>query len=165
MRPMKMSINRGSHLPILMKLFPITTGSILELGCGMYSTSYLHWACYGSKRRLLTCEHNHDYFKFLRECENDYHEIRYVDDWDSVDLSEPWSIAFVDHAPSGRREHEIRRLAHADYVVAHDTQNREVRKYGYHRIFGLFKYRHKFNEVMPNTSIFSNKHDVRNFKV
>ena len=160
-----MSIVRGGHLPVLMKLMTITSGPIAELGCGMYSTSYLHWQCYGTKRRLVTFEHNPDYFKFLKQCENDYHEIHCINDWDAVDLSEQWSIAFVDHAPAFRREHEIKRLVHSDYVVAHDTENSQTRKYGYPKIFKLFKYRWKFSEFKPHTSIFSNKFDVREFSI
>lgn len=160
-----MNINRGSHLPILMKLISITDGPILELGCGMYSTSYLHYACYGNKRKLVTYEHNPDYFGFLKKCENDYHEIHCIDNWDSIDLSRHWSIAFVDHAPAERREHEIRRLTHADYVVAHDTENSQARKYGYPKILKLFKYRYKMSDFKPHTTVFSNKYDVRGFSV
>lgn len=165
MRPMKMRLNRGSHLPVLMKLARITNGPILELGCGMYSTSYLHYECYRSKRRLVTYEHNPDYFDFLRKCENDYHKCYCINNWDSVDLSEPWDIAFVDHAPAERREHEIRKLTHAHYVVAHDTENSEMIKYGYHKIGGLFKWRWKFDEFKPYTTIYSNKHDVSDFNI
>ena len=165
MKPMKMNINRGSHLPILMKLVSITDGPIVELGCGMYSTSYLHYACYGTKRKLVTYEHNPDYFSFLRKCRSDYHEINCIDNWDSIDLSRPWSIAFVDHAPAERREHEIRSLAHADYVVAHDTENSRARKCGYPKIMKLFKYRYKFSDFKPHTTVFSNKYDVTGFSV
>ena len=160
MRPMKMKIDRGSHLPLLIKLMSITSGSVLELGCGMYSTSYLHWECFRTKRRLVTYEHNPDYFKFLKQCKGEYHEVNCINDWDSIDLSEPWSIAFVDHEPSERREHEIRKITHADYVVAHDTQNSDARKYGYHNILKLFKNRHKYNFILPHTTVFSNKFDV-----
>jgi predicted O-methyltransferase YrrM len=165
MRPMKMNILRGSHLPILMKSITMTSGSILELGCGMFSTTYLHWECYRSKRRLVTYESKPDYFKFLSECANDYHEVHCIDDWDSIDISEPWSIAFVDHAPPSHRYHEMRKLTHVDYVVAHDTENTQAKRYGYHKIMKLFKYRFKFNEVLPHTTVFSNKFDVRGFKL
>ena len=165
MRPMKLSIMRGDHLPVLMKLVSLTDGPILELGCGMYSTSYLHWECYRSKRRLVTYEHNPDYFKFLRQCETENHEVHCIDDWDSIDLSEQWSIAFVDHAPAYRRQHEIAKLTHADYVVAHDTENSQARKYGYHRILKLFKYRYKFDDFNPHTTVFSNRFDVRGFSI
>ena len=161
---MKMNINRGSHLPILIKLMEITSGPVLELGTGLYSTSFLHWACFRPKRRLVSYENNSDYFYWLKSCANDYHEVNCIDDWDAIDISEQWSIAFVDHSPAARREHEIKKLLHADYIVAHDTENSEARKYGYHRILKLFKYRFKLG-TRPATSIFSNKFDVRDFQL
>lgn len=165
MRPMKLNPNRGSHLPVLMKLFHITSfGPILELGSGIYSTAYLHWACYFTKRRLVTYENNPKYYNYALKYKSDYHEIHCIDDWDSIDISEPWSIAFVDHSPGERRGMEIKRLLHADYVVAHDTENSEAIKYGYHKILNLFKYRYKFNEVRPHTTIFSNRFNVMHLK-
>ena len=162
MRPMKMNINRGSHLPLLMKLMSITDGPVLEVGTGIYSTSYLHWECFRTKRKLVSYEGHPDYFHWLKACANDYHEVHFVENWDSIDLSGPWSIAFIDHAPAERREYEIKRLLHADYIVAHDTDNSQARKYGYHRILKLFKYRFKLG-TRPATSVFSNKFDVRGF--
>jgi len=165
MRPIKLNINRGSHLPVLMKLIHITTGPILELGAGIYSTPFLHWACYPTKRRLVTYENNPSYYEYARRCQNDYHAVNYITNWDDINISEPWSIAFIDHSPSERREIEIKRLLHADYIVAHDTENSQMVKYGYHKILNLFKYRYKFSEIRPHTTIFSNKYDVRYFSV
>src|SRR5512137_2346451 len=117
---MKSKPNRGSHLPVLMKLISITSGPVLELGCGMYSTTYLHWACYPTKRRLVTCESKSEWMDFARQFATDFHEIKFVPDWDLLDLKEPWSIAFVDSDPDEKRIDEIMKLTHAEYVVAHD---------------------------------------------
>lgn len=157
--------NRGSHLPVLIKLVSMTDGPILELGCGLYSTTFLHWACRGKKRKLVTYEHNPDFYDFAKEYENEYHEVHCIDDWDSIEISKPWSIAFVDHEPGLRRWQEVSRLVHADYVVCHDTNNAFNRKYGYFKIYGLFEYRWKYTGATPHTTIFSNKNDVRNFKL
>lgn len=163
---MRMHMYRGSHLPILMKLVSLTTGSILELGCGMYSTTYLHWACYPTKRRLVTYEQNPAYFPFAQLSIADFHEVHCIDNYGIIDLSEPWSIAFVDHDQTlNLRSNEIKRLIHADYVVAHDTERRVARKYGYTEIYDLFKYRWQYVDARPNTSVFSNKHDLRDFTV
>jgi hypothetical protein len=59
----------------------------------------------------------------------------------------------------------MKRLAHADYVVAHDTENNSNHRYHFSEIFRLYKYRWKYTDAYPYTSIFSNKHDVRNFKI
>jgi len=162
---MKSRPDRGSHLPVLMKLVKITSGPILELGCGMYSTPYLHWVCYPTKRKLVTCESKNEWIGYARQFETDFHTIIYVPDWDNLDLSGEWSVAFVDHAPDERRIEEIKRLIHADYVIAHDADNKRDYKYGYRKIKGLFKYRTTYADARPNTAIFSNKYDLTNFGV
>jgi len=156
---------RGSHLPVLMKLMSMTHGSVLELGCGIYSTIYLHWACYPTCRRLVTYENNPKYFDFLKQFENRYHKTYCIEDYGSADISEPWSIAFVDHAPDRQRVNEIKRLTQAEYVVAHDAENANNKKYKYPSIYSFFKYRWKFDERLPYTSIFSNHHDLSDFSI
>lgn len=162
---MKLRMNRGSHLPILMKLVQVTSGPILELGSGIYSTPFLHWHCFLTKRLLITYENNPQYIGYALQFKTDFHHVYFTSDWDLVYLNRPWSIAFVDHSPAERRAIEIRRLIHADYIVAHDTENSQASKYGYNSILKLFKYCYKFNEIRPNTTIFSNKHDVRHFSL
>jgi hypothetical protein len=163
---MRLKPNRGSHLPVLIKIVQMTTGPILELGCGIYSTTFLHWICFPTKRRLVTYENNKNYFDFLKSYEDSsFHEVNTipVNGWDSIDISEPWSIAFIDHSPDKRRGMEAKRLRHADYVVAHDTNNTHLKKQGYDKALGYFKYKWKFAEVYPNTSLWSNKHDISDF--
>lgn len=157
--------NRGSHLPVLMKIVNMTQGPILELGCGLYSTNPLHWACHSTKRRLVTYENNPDYFGFIKAYENDFHEVHCINDWSSIDISEPWSVAFVDHEPASRRAVEIKRLSHAEYVVAHDANNKDDRKYRYSTILKLYKYHLRYAGANPHTTIFSNKHDVRSIVI
>lgn len=162
----------GSHLPILTKLVNMTDGPILELGMGLFSTAYLHWVCFDSKRKLLTCENKPDYFELFdfkdkREEGNDYsyHQLVFVenDDWDKIDLSGHWSIVLVDHAPGTRRKDEIKRLANsADYIVVHDTNGRHDRHYKYSEVYPLFKYRYDYTKAYPYTSVLSNFKDLSN---
>ena len=152
-------------MPVLMKLVGVTSGPILELGCGMYSTTYLHWACYPSKRPITTCESKDDWIGFARQFETDFHKIIHVANWDLLDLSSPWSIAFVDHAPDERRIEEIMKLTHADYVVAHDAESRREHKYNYRRARPLFKYRTTYDGARPHTAVFSNKYDLTSFTI
>lgn len=164
--------NRGSHLPLLMKAVALTEGPILELGCGLYSTTPLHWACWVPKRKLVTYENNPAFFGFLKAYETDFHEVHCVDDWNEIDISAPWSVAFVDHEAGANREidgtkvrrwREVERLQHAEYVVAHDSEGRNDRKYGFSQIDHLFKYKFEYLHAFPHTTIWSNLHDVRDF--
>lgn len=163
MRRMKLYFFRGSHLPVLMKLVQSTSGPILELGCGVYSTIYLHWACYHTRRRLVTYENNPDYYYFANLGRTRFHEIHCVDKYDDIDVSEPWSIAFVDCSPEEKRNELVRKLTHADYVVLHDAERKNQNKYNYQRIYRLFKNRWRYEGASPHTMVMSNKHDLRGF--
>ena len=57
----KMTKDWSSHLPVLIKIMSITTGDVLEIGTGIYSTPFLHWACFGKKRNILSIENNDKY--------------------------------------------------------------------------------------------------------
>lgn len=153
---------RGTHLPILIKLLAMTEGVVLELGCGFYSTIFLHWACFPN-RKLITYESKPEWIQFAQQFENDYHKVQFVNHWNDVDLSIPCSIAFVDHeAGYGRvRADEAMRITNAEYIVCHDTENNVDHKYKFSRLNRLFKYRVKFTSAgTPYTSIYSN-HDLK----
>jgi len=160
-------IGGGSHLPLLIKLLEITEGPVLELGMGLFSTPFLHWACFEKKRRLLSCETKSRFNTFWifddkREKGNDYsyHSFQFIEDWNDLDLSEHWSVVLVDHAPGPRRKEEIRRLANnADYIVVHDTNGRNDWHYKYTEVYPLFKYRYD-SKFYPQTTILSNLKDL-----
>lgn len=160
---MRFGPKRGSHLPILMKAVESTTGSILELGCGLYSTTPLHWACYIPKRKLVTYENNSDYFDFLKSYETEWHEVHCIDDWDAIDISRPWSVAFIDHSPAERRGIELGRVTHAEYVICHDSEGRNDRQYKWSLSKHLYKYQFEYKGAYPHTSIYSNFHDVTDY--
>lgn len=160
-----LTAKRGSHMPVLSQFVPMTSGPILEMGCGGASTPFLHWLCYPTKRRLVTVESALEFATFLDGWTADFHETICTPDLDSVDLSQPWGVAFVDHAPPERRAIDIARLVHADYVIVHDSENSSEHKYHYSRAFRLFKYRYKYTAHIPYTSILSNKHDLSNVRL
>ncbi len=132
-----MFISTGSHIPILAFCVINFPGSILELGCGWYSTPLLH--CLAGDRRLLTLENEKEWFDQFKKFQSATHEIRLIDDWDKVNIEgEPWGIAFVDHHPGPRRIVEIERLKDvAKIIVIHDV---EAPGYHYEAIWGLFKF-------------------------
>jgi hypothetical protein len=155
---------RGSHLPVLFKMLSVTSGAVLELGGGMYSTPFLHWACFHDGRRLVTVEQDRRYERYLMQFSDPtFHQVIFVNSYDDFDLSESWSVAFADHSPCERRVVDIARLTHADYVVAHDADG-WTKGYDYPSIFPLFKYQWRYVKTRPSTIVFSNKFpfDARN---
>jgi hypothetical protein len=161
----RIQMGRGSYMPVLMKIVQETTGPIFELGCGYVSTPYLHWACFVTKRKLVSFENDPGWHNFASKFACDFHEVHFVEDWDKIDLSGECCIAFIDHGPSERRRIDVPRVSHAEYVVIHDTENSSQRKYGFGPAILKYKYRFKYGEVGPSTSVVSNVHDLSNFSV
>lgn len=157
---MKGTLRFGNHLPVLIRVVAITKGPIVELGGGYFSTPFLHWACFPTKRKLETYENKKKFYDMIKGFSCDFHKVVFVKDWDDIDLSKPWSIALIDHSPGLRRPTDIKRLFHADYIIAHDTENKSDKDYRYSTILKHFKYRWKYRDSMPHTSIFSNKYEV-----
>ena len=159
-------IGGGSHLPILMKVLDLTDGPVLELGTGLFSTPFLHWACFDKKRKLVSYENKKKFFDFwiyddAREIGNDYsyHQVKFVEnnDWDKVNvLEEHWSIVLIDHNPGPRRREEMKRVAkNADFVVVHDTDDKNNWYYKYAEYFPLYAYRWD-SKIYPRTTVLSN---------
>lgn len=152
----------GSHLPILMKVIGLSDGPVLELGMGMFSTPFLHWACFDKQRRLVSLEKDPECFYLNRHYRADFHELRLVEDWDKADLSGHWGVVLIDHERD-RRIHEARRLANsADYILMHDSEGRRDKNYKYTQIYPLFKYRYDYAKIIPFTVVLSNFKDLRN---
>ncbi|MBU0846436.1 hypothetical protein KKH23_04550 [Patescibacteria group bacterium] len=152
---------RGSHLPVLIRALKATTGPVVELGAGIYSTPILHALCEAEGRKLVTYENDPDFFEWASHYQSSFHDVRKVEIWADVDLAEVnWAVAFVDHAPDEKRWQEVVRLTHAEYVVCHDSNRGWRRKYNYEKAYPLFKYQKQYREKHPNTVILSNTHPV-----
>lgn len=168
------SIRYSTFLPVLMEVMERTTGDVLELGPGVFSTPVLHWLCKKMKRRLLTIENDEKWFNFCRRYYQSSHRqpIRhrfiFVKNWDDASdpINKEWDVVLVDHSPSKRRVVEIRKLAGlAKYIIIHDSDEQKERVYHYSTIYPLFKYRYDFKEVEPATTVLSNFIDLKDFTV
>lgn len=158
----------GSHIPVLLKCLSLTSGDVLELGTGIFSTPLLHWLCSPNRRRLFSYENDAKYLDLYDLCsyEDEYHQIILVDDWDKIDLAQPWDVAFIDHKPAERRRVDLLRLAnYAKYIIVHDSGWREEKHYHYKDIFPVFKYRYDYTAYRPNTTVLSNLVDLSDFSV
>lgn len=163
---MRKTIAWTTHLPILIKLVNETDGPILELGSGIFSTPYLHWACYADKRELVSYDNQSQFIDLMQQYRTDYHRIEAVEDYAYADIDRYWDIAFVDHDPAERRGIDAQRLLHfAKYVVVHDSDPKTQGIYGYDQAFAQAKYRWDFTETRPNTTVLSNYIDLKDFKL
>lgn len=166
---MNVSIRYSTHLPVLMEVMKRSSGDVLELGPGVFSTPVLHWLCQEKKRNLLTIESDLKWLRFCRKYyRTDYHKFAYIENWDQAKdlINKPWDVVLVDHSPSERRVKEIALLANlAKYIVIHDSDARKDSEYHYPSIYSLFKFRYDFTEVEPATTILSNFVDLKDFTI
>lgn len=152
-----------------MEVMNRSSGDVLELGTGVFSTPVLHWMCETKKRRLLTIENDKKWLRFCRQYyRTEYHKFLYVENWDQCKnaINKKWDVVLVDHSPSERRIIEIRQLANlAKYIVAHDSEPSKDKQYHYSTIYPLFKYRFNFDELDHNTVLLSNFIKLEDFSI
>lgn len=164
---MNVSIRYSTFLPMLLTVMERTTGDVLELGAGVFSTPVLHWLCEKQKRRLLTIESDPLWHRFTSKyLRTQYHKFIHVANWDDAKrfINKEWDVALIDHSPSGRRVTEIRVLANlAKYLVVHDSEPWKEREYHYSQIYPLFKYRFNFDLADHQTAVLSNFFPVDDF--
>ena len=62
------------------------------------------------------------YYTSSREEEGFEKKIRFVKDWDKVDVNKDWSVVLIDHGQFRRTKDAIRVKDNAEYVLLHDTE-------------------------------------------
>jgi len=151
----------GSHLPMLLRAWDLSTGEVLELCTGRYSTTVLNWLAAMSGRHVTSYETDPAYYEWSTRMNNTYHSIQLLKSWDEADLERPWGVVLVDHAPGDRRWKEVLRLVDwADYIVLHDSKDRRC---GYGRVYPRFKWIYHYKKLNPWTTVVSNKVSLENF--
>ena len=157
---MNVSIRYSTHIPMLLEVMEKTTGDVLELGPGVFSTPILHWLCEKDKRNLVTIENDYSWSKFCKQYyQTDFHKFYRVKTWDKADslINKKWDVVLVDHSPSARRVEEIKKLANlAKYIVVHDANEWHENIYHLSTIYPLFKYKFIFKEAEPHVAVLSN---------
>jgi hypothetical protein len=155
---LKFGKETATHLPILIKLVNMTDGPILELGTGIFSTPYLHFACFEKKRKLVSFEEKSTYFEMAKQYICDYHKI--CTNWDDIG-NEHWSVVLVDQYPASRKDTAKKLANSADYIILHDSDDEYEESYKYSEIYPLFKYRYDFDKLSPRTTVLSNFKDLK----
>ena len=115
----------SSFMPALMACLENTTGDVLEIGVGHYSTSALHDYCAGQKRTLVSAEEDEEWgMQFSHRYIAVDHLFNLGDYDDMIPLlvqMGPWSVVFLDHSPGPRRAADMMPfLDCAEFIVVHD---------------------------------------------
>ena len=154
----------GTHLPMLLRAVMMTTGPVLELGCGDHSTLVLHEVC--RHRRLVSLETDIVWFDVYKTLANKNHDIRFgnsYEDFDSLIREEQWDVVLIDHTSGRRRGVDLAKTHHARYVVIHDSEYFERGWYGFENEIPKFKYVYRCEKLYPFTTVVSETEPLNEF--
>jgi hypothetical protein len=170
----------ASHQRVLLGSILRTSGPILELGVGWYSTPLLHEIATTLRRPVLTVDNNKDWFTQFEGLENAYHQFKLVGWWgelwpwlprylNEVDpllgkvregvSNNDFAVALIDQNQPCEREYSIRQLlGKVQVFVMHDTE--EGPAYGYNRMLPAFAHQWTDKCQRAWTTVASNVYDV-----
>ena len=156
--PLQMNAN-GTHSCVLAGIITQTTGPVLELGIGHYSTPLIHFMC--RNRPVLSVESDREWMQFYANSfKNGCHDFQCFDRVSSIFEMEQykdlqWDVAFVDHSPSEDRRVCVESLrTRAKYIVVHDSEPLAV-VYKWDGIFETFKYKYYWDFFGNGTTVVS----------
>lgn len=158
-----LEMETSTHFPMLIKVVQMTDGPILEMGSGLFSTPLLHWLCFPTKRKLITCEAYAHYLEFANKFKTDWHIVTFTDPKTKPIPDQHFSVVFIDHSPkkpNTRGDDALLFKDTADYIVLHDAGENPYEKYGYAKIYPYFKYVKHWTGAEPHTTVLSNFHDL-----
>ena len=146
----------ATHLPVLIACLRKTTGPILELGSGLFSTPIVHaFAVHGRYARTVEAdvawgERIRAFFAGVGT--HFTHDFVIGAECDLADHL--WSVVLVDHAADRRApDLELLRPGKPELVIVHDTEDAG---YGVGPILDRFAYRFDFTGTgLPHTSVVS----------
>lgn len=148
----------ATHIPLLLACLRRTSGPVLELGSGWFSTPVL--SAFATGRLVRTVESNRDWHERIAQIctqqpyTSHHHQMVFVPDYeDAPVLDQAWSIVLLDHEPPARRGIDALRLRDCcQLMIGHDSQHPD---YGYGPAFDTFKYRFTLSDIFPWTTVVS----------
>lgn len=141
----------GSNLIPLTVAALATTGDILEIGMGKFSTPLLHDISSNFDRDLTSVDSNRDWVnQFVNYNSSSYHKVFYIDydDLFAYGQDKRWGLVLVDHTNASSRFFNVIRFAKSSrMVVVHDAEkiNEKIYLYEKYNIVSYFKYACKFS--------------------
>lgn len=147
----------ASHYPVLFHALELTSGDVLELGTGLFSTPLIHYWCEPRNRAVVSVETDPSYFQVASLFATDFHKVRLTTDWNEPDLVRPFDVVFIDHAPPEQRKIDLLKYANlARFIVVHDTNGRQDKHYHMREVWPTFKHVYHYGKFFPQTTIVSN---------
>lgn len=148
--------NYSTHQEALMLAFSRTTGKVLELGCGYYSTPLLYHLCRATGREFVSVDSHPDWVGQFTE-----YGVSQTVDWKVGHLDAQLVLVDGPVKPVNRGA-MIERYKDAQVLVVHDSEPENRHKYDYDDFSG-FRYVRHFIRQWPNTTLLSNQIDVNSW--
>jgi len=158
----------ATHIGILAGMVAKTTGPVVELGVGHYSTPVLHYMSQVG-RPTLSVETNKEWCEyFANQYQNRIHEFYCTENkLVSVDFFSneqykdiKWDVAFVDNGPETDRAKCVQLLRDkAKYIVVHDSEPAAV-AYNWGGIWDTFKHRYYWDFYGNGTIVVSDTEEI-----
>ena len=134
----------------------LTTGNILEIGAGVFSTPVIHNICSHHKRNCVSVDNDKKQLnKFIHYNKTMFHTIQYADDLITYGDNKIWGLVSIDHTLSAERyKNAISLAANAQIVVLHDAEmtNEKYFKYEKNNVQGYYRYMCKFSLIRNEKS-------------
>ena len=130
----------------------LTTGDILEIGAGEFSTPVVHNICSHHKRNCVSVDKDKKQLnKFIHYNKTLFHTIQYANDLITYTSDDQiWGLVSIDHTLSAYRyKNAIYFAASAQIVVLHDAEatNEKYFNYEKHNVQGYYRYVCKFSLI------------------
>jgi hypothetical protein len=147
-----LDFKHGSNLIPLTMATLVTSGDMLELGMGLFSTPLLHKISFDFNRQLVSVDTHLDWMrKFAFYNQTQAHKLYHLPNeklLSEFGLKKRWGMVLVDHIYAEIRPTNVIKFANlSSIVVAHDTEkaNEGFYKYEQAEIRKHFKYVCKFS--------------------
>ena len=156
--------NWNNHLHLLWPSLEITSGLVVEFGCGDGSTKQLHDYCEYKKRLLESYDFNKEWVEKYERLQTKSHRLYHAPNWNDVKLNNV-DVLLIDHSPGERRKEDIKRYASiAKIIVCHDTEPAADHGYQMRAELAKFKYQFDYKSEGAWATVVSNFIDVTKFQ-
>lgn len=113
----------ASHLPALFSCLLATSGAVLEVGAGDWSTQLLRTYCHVAGRNFRSIEEDE---QWSIKAGSQYVPLSAMTEWLQRAANAKWSVVFLDHNGHRRAADALLFVDSAEYIVIHDYPSPDI---------------------------------------
>ncbi len=159
------TLNYGSHLPALMACTAVCGGSVLEIGCGHFSTPCLHSLCAVLKLPLVTTELEDSWREQFVSYSTPTHQVlKQTDALLAEFAARQWGLVLVDGQPDTRVDQLNLFFNSSRFVLQHDSNFPQYKEVLEAWVAARKCYHRTYTRVGPYTLAVSKTHPIPDFQ-